>query len=127
MVLNLGFMVVTLTAWTAVGFAGQVMFFMRWVVQWIFSERVRRSIIPVLFWYFSIFGGIVLLTYAIHIEDPVFILGQTAGLFIYGRNLHFVYRDRRGTEPPPPGSAMPHGPATPQGPGERPWDSRERP
>ena len=121
MVLNIGFMVVTLTAWTAVGFVGQVMFFMRWVVQWIFSERMRKSIIPVLFWYFSIFGGVILLIYAIHIEDPVFILGQTAGLFIYGRNLYFVYRDRRGTEP------TTQGPATPQGSGERPLDSRERP
>ena len=121
MVLNLGFMVVTLTAWTVLGVVGQVMFFMRWVVQWIFSERMRKSTIPILFWYFSIFGGVIILTYAIHIEDPVFILGQTVGLLIYGRNLYFIYRDRGGAEP------TPQAPAMPQGSGERPWDPPERP
>ena len=95
MVVNLGFAVFTLTLWTAIGFLGQVFFSMRFIVQWIKSERMRRSVIPVAFWYFSVLGGATLLAYAIHREDPVFIVGQGAGLFIYGRNLYFIHRNRR--------------------------------
>ena len=95
MVVNLGFMVFTLTLWTAIGFLGQLFFSMRFIVQWIKSERVRQSVIPVAFWYFSVFGGATLLAYAIHREDPVFIIGQGAGLLIYARNLYFISRDRR--------------------------------
>ena len=80
------------TIWLAVGFLGQAMFTMRFVVQWIHSERQRRSVIPVAFWYFSLGGGVLLLTYAIYRMDPVFILGQAAGLFVYGRNLYFITR-----------------------------------
>jgi lipid-A-disaccharide synthase-like uncharacterized protein len=80
------------TIWLAVGFLGQAMFTMRFVVQWIHSERQRRSVIPVAFWYFSLAGGAILLTYAIYRMDPVFILGQAAGLFVYGRNLYFITR-----------------------------------
>ncbi len=94
MVVNLGFAVFTLTLWTAIGFLGQLFFSMRFIVQWIKSERMRRSVIPVAFWYFSVLGGATLLAYAIHREDPVFILGQGAGLFIYGRNLYFIHRNR---------------------------------
>jgi len=82
------------TLWLGVGFLGQAMFSMRFIVQWFQSERQRRSIIPVAFWYFSILGGITLLTYAIYREDPVFILGQGAGLVIYARNLYFIWRER---------------------------------
>ena len=81
--------------WLAVGFAGQALFSFRFLVQWLKSERERRSVIPVAFWYFSLAGGATLLTYAIHRADPVFIVGQAAGLFIYGRNLYFVGRERR--------------------------------
>jgi lipid-A-disaccharide synthase-like uncharacterized protein len=70
---------------------------MRFLIQWIHSERHRRSLIPVLFWHFSIAGGVVLLTYAIWREDPVFITGQAAGLVIYARNLYLIHRERRGT------------------------------
>ena len=94
MVVDFGFMVFTLTLWTAVGFLGQAFFSMRFIVQWISSERVRRSVIPTAFWYFSVLGGVVLLAYAIHREDPVFILGQGAGLIIYARNLYFILRER---------------------------------
>ncbi len=85
----------TETAWLAVGFIGQVLFAMRFVIQWVRSERARRSVIPVTFWYFSIGGGLVLLAYAIHRQDPVFILGQMLGVFIYSRNLYFIARERQ--------------------------------
>ena len=83
------------TAWLVVGFLGQGFFFMRFVVQWIASERARKSIIPHAFWFFSIGGGIVLLVYAIYREDPVFILGQALGLVIYFRNVFFIRREKR--------------------------------
>jgi lipid-A-disaccharide synthase-like uncharacterized protein len=73
--------------WLGIGFLGQSLFFMRFFVQWIASERSRKSIVPKAFWYFSILGGATLLTYAIHQRDLVFILGQASGLLIYGRNL----------------------------------------
>ena len=78
--------------WLAIGFAGQTLFFMRFFIQWIHSERQRRSIIPVAFWYFSLCGGATLLAYAIYRADPVFIVGQFCGLFIYSRNLYFIMR-----------------------------------
>jgi len=81
--------------WLVVGFAGQALFTMRFVVQWIQSERQRRSIVPVAFWYFSLGGGLTLLAYAIHRADPVFIVGQGAGVFIYLRNLHLIYKQGR--------------------------------
>ncbi|MSO89120.1 MAG: lipid A biosynthesis protein [Rhodospirillaceae bacterium] len=83
------------TIWLVIGFVGQGMFSARFVVQWLQSERRRRSVIPVAFWYFSLAGGAVLLSYAIYRLDPVFIVGQLAGLFIYARNLHLIGRERR--------------------------------
>ncbi|QQR68460.1 MAG: lipid-A-disaccharide synthase N-terminal domain-containing protein [Alphaproteobacteria bacterium] len=82
------------TWWVAVGFLGQALFMMRFVVQWIASERARRSVIPHVFWYFSLGGGAVLLAYAIHRQDPVFIAGQGLGLVIYMRNLALLRRAR---------------------------------
>ena len=82
------------TLWLGVGFLGQAMFSMRFLVQWVYSERQRRSIIPIAFWYFSILGGVTLFAYALYREDPVFILGQGAGLVIYARNLYFIRRER---------------------------------
>jgi lipid-A-disaccharide synthase-like uncharacterized protein len=79
-------------AWVAIGFIGQAAFFMRFLVQWVASERARRSVVPVAFWYFSILGGGILLTYAIWRRDPVFIAGQSLGLVIYLRNLTLLYR-----------------------------------
>ncbi len=78
--------------WLIIGFTGQALFSMRFIVQWIYTERLRRSVIPLAFWYFSVAGGITLLAYAIHRRDPVFIVGQGAGLFIYLRNLYFIHR-----------------------------------
>lgn len=78
-----------------VGFVGQLLFTMRFLVQWIATERARKSVFPVAFWFFSLGGGIVLFGYALAIKDPVFILGQGFGVFVYLRNLYFVYRERR--------------------------------
>ena len=75
-----------------IGFIGQGLFASRFIVQWIYSEKNKESTIPVVFWYLSIFGGIGLLTYAIFRKDPVIILGQSFGIFIYLRNLILIYR-----------------------------------
>ena len=80
--------------WVAFGLAGQLLFTARFIVQWIASERAGRSTVPVAFWWFSIGGGLVLLTYAIYRTDPVFILGQSMGVFIYSRNLWLIRRER---------------------------------
>jgi len=84
-----------LDVWLAIGFLGQLLFTMRFIVQWFASERKRRSVIPVAFWYFSLAGGMVLLLYAIHKRDPVFVTGQAAGVFIYLRNLYLILRERQ--------------------------------
>jgi lipid-A-disaccharide synthase-like uncharacterized protein len=75
-----------------VGYAAQGLFSMRFVVQWIASERAGRSVVPTTFWVFSIGGGLMLLGYAIYRRDPVFIIGQAFGVFVYLRNLQFVLR-----------------------------------
>jgi lipid-A-disaccharide synthase-like uncharacterized protein len=80
--------------WVLIGFMGQALFFGRFFVQWLASEKARRSVVPNAFWYFSILGGGTLLSYAIWKRDPVFITGQAAGLLIYFRNLHFLRRAR---------------------------------
>lgn len=82
-------------AWIVVGFVAQFMFMMRFVMQWIYSERARRSIVPEVFWYFSLGGGAMLLAYAIHRMDPVFIAGQALGLIIYSRNIYFIWREKK--------------------------------
>jgi lipid-A-disaccharide synthase-like uncharacterized protein len=82
--------------WILLGYGGQALFGMRFFVQWVASERVGRSVMPVAFWFFSIGGGTLLLVYALYIRDPVFIIGQGFGLFVYLRNLHFVFRERKG-------------------------------
>jgi lipid-A-disaccharide synthase-like uncharacterized protein len=78
--------------WLAIGLLGQTLFSARFLVQWIASERRRRSVVPRAFWYFSVGGGVTLLAYAIYRHDPVFILGQGAGLVVYARNLWFIHR-----------------------------------
>ena len=82
-------------AWILLGFVAQFMFTMRFVVQWIASERARRSVIPVAFWFFSLAGGGLLFVYAISRQDPVFIAGQGMGLFIYSRNIWLIANERR--------------------------------
>ncbi|HWX58257.1 lipid-A-disaccharide synthase N-terminal domain-containing protein [Bradyrhizobium sp.] len=82
--------VVKFDAWVLLGFVAQAFFTMRFVVQWIASERARASVIPVAFWFFSIGGGALLLVYALYRRDPVFIAGQALGLVVYLRNLYFI-------------------------------------
>jgi len=98
-----------MNGWVVFGFLGQILFFMRFFVQWIASERRKESYIPLAFWYFSLGGGAVLLTYAIQRKDPVFIAGQAGGLVIYLRNLVLIYRKRAAAPggPPAAGSENP--------------------
>ena len=81
--------------WLTIGFIGQGLFSARFLVQWLASERQKRSVIPEAFWYLSLAGGLTLLIYAIHLKDPVFILGQSVGSFIYLRNLYFIRRNKK--------------------------------
>ena len=81
--------------WVVLGFVAQAMFFMRFALQWIASERAGRSVVPTTFWIFSVVGGLLLLIYALQRKDPVFIAGQGLGLFIYLRNLQFIMRGRK--------------------------------
>jgi lipid-A-disaccharide synthase-like uncharacterized protein len=81
--------------WVLLGYLAQIMFTMRFVVQWIASERAGKMVMPIAFWFFSIAGGVLLLGYALYIRDPVFILGQGFGVFVYLRNLYFELRDLR--------------------------------
>ena len=78
-----------------IGFGGQALFATRFIIQWISSENAGKSVIPIAFWYFSISGGLVLLTYAIWRQDPVIIAGQSVGVFIYARNLYFIHREKK--------------------------------
>jgi lipid-A-disaccharide synthase-like uncharacterized protein len=81
--------------WVLLGFIAQGLFTARFLVQWIASERAGHSVIPVAFWVFSIFGGALLLIYALYRKDAVFIAGQAFSFFVYARNLYFVTRDRK--------------------------------
>jgi lipid-A-disaccharide synthase-like uncharacterized protein len=81
--------------WVVLGFAAQALFTMRFVVQWIASERARKSVIPIAFWFFSIGGGVLLLAYALYRRDPVFIAGQALGLVVYFRNVYFIMLNGR--------------------------------
>ena len=83
--------------WVVLGLVAQAMFTMRFVVQWVASEREGKSVIPLAFWIFSIGGGVLLLGYALYRRDPVFIVGQAFGVFVYLRNLYFVLRDHEPT------------------------------
>lgn len=81
--------------WVLLGYLAQIMFTMRFVVQWVASERAGKMVMPIAFWFFSIGGGLLLFAYALYKRDPVFILGQGFGVFVYARNLYFELRDRR--------------------------------
>lgn len=82
--------VIKFDGWVILGFIAQAFFTMRFVVQWIASERARKSVMPVAFWFFSLGGGVLLLVYALYRKDPVFIAGQAFGLIVYARNLYFI-------------------------------------
>ena len=81
--------------WIAFGFAAQTAFFLRFFVQWVVSERRGESVVPTSFWYLSLVGGLMLFTYAVHKRDPVFIVGQGTGVFIYLRNIVLIRGARR--------------------------------
>ena len=81
--------------WIGIGFTGQLLFTSRFLVQWIASERRRESVVPVAFWWFSLAGGVTLLSYALWRHDPVFILGQAMGLVVYARNLALIHAKNR--------------------------------
>lgn len=87
----------TLPEWLALtlGFGGQALFSMRFLVQWAASERAGRSVVPLAFWYLSLAGGLTLFLYAAYREDPVFMLGQAFGIVVYARNLWLIRRERR--------------------------------
>ena len=89
--------VVKFDAWVVLGFIAQGFFTARFLVKWIASERARKSVVPVAFWFFSIGGGILLLIYALYRRDPVFIAGQAFGLVVYIRNLYFIIINGRQT------------------------------
>jgi lipid-A-disaccharide synthase-like uncharacterized protein len=93
--MNFPFEITATTIWLAIGFIGQGMFFMRFFVQWIASEKEGKSIIPQSFWYFSIAGSLILLAYAIWRQDPVIMLGQSTGFIIYFRNLYLISRTKK--------------------------------
>lgn len=80
--------------WLGLGFLGQALFSMRFLVQWWHSERAGRSVVPIEFWYLSVGGGLLLLAYALHRHDPVFFVGQLAGILVYSRNLHLIHHQR---------------------------------
>jgi lipid-A-disaccharide synthase-like uncharacterized protein len=86
------------TLWLIVGFVGQAVFTGRFVLQWLYSEFKRRSVIPVGFWYLSMLGSALLLTYAIYRQDPVFIIGQSFGFLVYLRNLQLIARHQEQKE-----------------------------
>jgi lipid-A-disaccharide synthase-like uncharacterized protein len=80
------------TPWLIVGFVGQFIFGLRFIVQWIATERAKRSVVPVAFWYLSLAGTVITLAYAIYRLDPVFIASFSLNMVIYGRNLYFIHR-----------------------------------
>ena len=90
------------TIWLAIGFLGQGLFFCRWVIQWIASERKAESQVPISFWYMSLIGGLITLAYAIYRRDPVFIAGQSIGSIVYIRNLMLISRTNQPVSPSSP-------------------------
>ena len=82
------------TLWLVVGFSGQIAFTGRFVLQWLYSEYKKRSVIPVSFWYLSIVGSTLLFAYAIYRQDPVFIVGQAFGSIVYLRNLQLIAKSK---------------------------------
>lgn len=98
-------MTTTETIWIAIGFLGQGLFFGRWIIQWLASERSAKSKVPTAFWYMSLIGGLITLAYAIYRRDPVFIAGQSIGAVVYIRNLMLIHKLEASQAPtltPPP-------------------------
>ena len=87
-------------AWLVIGLVGQTAFFLRFLFQWIISEKKGESTIPIAFWYLSLAGGIILFFYSIHKKDPVFIIGQSSGILVYIRNLVLIRRSNPDKQQP---------------------------
>ena len=90
-----GFALLKFDFWTLIGLTGQIFFSLRFLVQWIKSEKKGKSVIPYSFWIFSLLGSSILLIYAIERKDPVFILGQFFGLFVYVRNIQLIKKVKK--------------------------------
>ena len=84
-----------MNGWVLFGFFGQFVFAMRFIIQWIVSEKKKESIVPLSFWYLSICGGVILLIYAVYKKDPVFMIGQASGLIVYTRNLMLITKKKK--------------------------------
>jgi lipid-A-disaccharide synthase-like uncharacterized protein len=97
--MKLSLALASFTPWMVFGFLGQLLFSGRWLVQWLISEKAGRSVVPTLFWYLSLVGGLILLAYSLHLRDPVFILGNSINSVIYLRNLFLIYREQRSATP----------------------------
>jgi lipid-A-disaccharide synthase-like uncharacterized protein len=97
-------MTMTEMIWVGVGFLGQGLFFGRWIIQWVASERRGKSRVPLSFWYLSVTGGLITLAYAIYRRDPVFIAGQSIGAIVYIRNLVLIHRTNQAKELADPSS-----------------------
>lgn len=80
--------------WVSFGTAGQLVFFTRWIIQWLSSERTKTSHIPIAFWWCSLIGGIITLIYANHIGSFPFMLAQAVGIIVYSRNLLLIFRSQ---------------------------------
>lgn len=91
--------------WLAVGLVGQALFSARWLVQWLITERSRRSVMPDTFWYLSLLGGLLVFAYGLHRMDPVIVLGQF-GVIIYARNLFFIRKEKQAPATPASASAI---------------------
>ena len=91
--------VTNFTWWAALGMFGQMMFAMRFILQWLASEKAGKSVVPLTFWFFSIGGAAIVLAYGIHKRDPVIILGQALSFFIYIRNLVLIAKEKRQKTP----------------------------
>jgi len=82
------------TVWTGIGFLGQAVFGVRFLIQWLRSEQEGHSVVPLAFWYFSLGGGLISFAYAVHIQAWPLLIGQAMPIPIYARNLYMIYRDR---------------------------------
>ena len=83
-----------LNYWVLFGLLGQLAFSLRFIVQWMVSERKKESVVPVAFWYLSLLGGMILFVYALYKQDIVFIIGQGSGLIVYIRNLVLISKKK---------------------------------
>ena len=92
------------TIWTSIGFLGQAVFGVRFLIQWLRSEQAGHSVVPIAFWYVSLAGGLISLAYALHLQAWPLVLGQAMPIPIYARNLYMIHRDRTRAAETTPGA-----------------------